>query len=129
MFVTEELQNLTISSRLKEGFHRKEDTKDIWSPNIKTVFKALASARLCAAVWNNITDCDETYNYWEPVSLFLKKIRKKLHFISFPLTVTSFIVWLWVSNMGILPSFCLTVIPFSSFICLASMDLWSNFPL
>lgn len=40
---------------------------DVWSPNMQTVFKALASARLCAAVWNNINDCDETYNYWEPL--------------------------------------------------------------
>ena len=45
-----------------------EDRKeDIWTPNIQTAFKALTSARLCAAVWNNINDCDETYNYWEPV--------------------------------------------------------------
>jgi len=45
-----------------------EDRKeDIWTPNIQTAFKALTSARLCAAVWNNINDCDETYNYWEPM--------------------------------------------------------------
>lgn len=42
----------------------------VWSPNLQTVFKALASARLCAAVWNNINDCDETFNYWEPVTHF-----------------------------------------------------------
>ncbi|XP_053404037.1 alpha-1,2-mannosyltransferase ALG9-like isoform X2 [Mercenaria mercenaria] len=24
------------------------------------------SARLCAAAWNIVGDCDETYNYWEP---------------------------------------------------------------
>ncbi|XP_032777256.2 alpha-1,2-mannosyltransferase ALG9 isoform X1 [Daphnia magna] len=65
--LSREKQPEKVTDRLKEGFHRKEDTKDIWSPNIKTVFKALASARLCAAVWNNITDCDETYNYWEPL--------------------------------------------------------------
>ena len=47
-------------------FYHTDD--DVWSPNMQTVFKALASARLCAAVWNNINDCDETYNYWEPVS-------------------------------------------------------------
>ena len=43
--------------------------ENCWSPSTQTVFKALASARLCAAVWNNITDCDETYNYWEPVTI------------------------------------------------------------
>ncbi|XP_054159813.1 alpha-1,2-mannosyltransferase ALG9-like isoform X2 [Oppia nitens] len=37
-----------------------------WSPSPSTAFKALLSARLSAAVWNNISDCDETFNYWEP---------------------------------------------------------------
>ncbi|KAK8768491.1 hypothetical protein V5799_015043 [Amblyomma americanum] len=37
-----------------------------WAPVPYTAFKALLSARLCAAVWNNIADCDETFNYWEP---------------------------------------------------------------
>ena len=31
---------------------------DIWCPNIQTIFTALISVRLCAAVWNNINDCD-----------------------------------------------------------------------
>lgn len=37
-----------------------------WAPLPYTAFKAILSARLCAAVWNNIADCDETFNYWEP---------------------------------------------------------------
>lgn len=37
-----------------------------WTPATFTAFKVLLSARLCAAVWSNIQDCDETYNYWEP---------------------------------------------------------------
>lgn len=37
-----------------------------WSPELYLAFKVLISARLCAAVWSNISDCDETYNYWEP---------------------------------------------------------------
>ncbi|XP_022250897.1 alpha-1,2-mannosyltransferase ALG9-like [Limulus polyphemus] len=37
-----------------------------WTPSSYTAFKALLSARLCAAVWSNISDCDETFNYWEP---------------------------------------------------------------
>ncbi|XP_017768643.1 PREDICTED: alpha-1,2-mannosyltransferase ALG9 [Nicrophorus vespilloides] len=31
-----------------------------------TALKALLSARFCAAIWSHVTDCDETYNYWEP---------------------------------------------------------------
>lgn len=37
-------------------------------PSGDTAFKALLSARFCAAIWNHISDCDETFNYWEPVS-------------------------------------------------------------
>ncbi len=57
---------------IQKGCSTNNDLQDVWSPNVQTVFKALASARLCAAVWNNITDCDETYNYWEPVNISLK---------------------------------------------------------
>ncbi|CAB3366704.1 Hypothetical predicted protein [Cloeon dipterum] len=32
-----------------------------------TAFKVLISARICAAIWSNISDCDETFNYWEPM--------------------------------------------------------------
>ncbi|XP_030749642.1 alpha-1,2-mannosyltransferase ALG9 [Sitophilus oryzae] len=35
-------------------------------PGGETAFKALMSARFCAAIWSHITDCDETFNYWEP---------------------------------------------------------------
>lgn len=37
-------------------------------PTGYTAFKALLSARIVAAIWCHITDCDETFNYWEPVS-------------------------------------------------------------
>lgn len=40
---------------------------DAWAPSPATVFKLLLSARFCAALWNGISDCDETFNYWEPV--------------------------------------------------------------
>ncbi|KAJ8955565.1 hypothetical protein NQ318_001395 [Aromia moschata] len=32
-----------------------------------TAFKTLLSARFCAAIWSHISDCDETFNYWEPL--------------------------------------------------------------
>lgn len=35
-------------------------------PSGDTAFKAILSARFCAAIWSHVTDCDETYNYWEP---------------------------------------------------------------
>lgn len=53
---------------------------EAWTPGSYAAFKILMSARLCAALWTGISDCDETYNYWEPVStshLFL--------FLDFPI--------------------------------------------
>lgn len=47
------------------------DSLGPWSPKPYTAFKALLSARLCAAVWNNIADCDETFNYWEPTHFLM----------------------------------------------------------
>ncbi|XP_036076395.1 alpha-1,2-mannosyltransferase ALG9 isoform X3 [Rousettus aegyptiacus] len=38
----------------------------VWAPEGSTAFKCLLSARLCAALLSNISDCDETFNYWEP---------------------------------------------------------------
>lgn len=35
-------------------------------PRLDTAFKVLLTARFCSAVWSNISDCDETYNFWEP---------------------------------------------------------------
>lgn len=31
-----------------------------------SAFSVLLVARLCSALWSNISDCDETFNYWEP---------------------------------------------------------------
>ncbi|CAN7992185.1 unnamed protein product [Ixodes hexagonus] len=42
-----------------------------WTPQLYTAFKALFSARLCAAVWSGISDCDETFNYWEPTHFLM----------------------------------------------------------
>uniref|UniRef100_H2YLZ4 Mannosyltransferase n=1 Tax=Ciona savignyi TaxID=51511 RepID=H2YLZ4_CIOSA len=61
----------------KPGEEYVEDVKDrkvdsskiseVWLPNSNTAFRLLMSANLCSALMNNITDCDETYNYWEPL--------------------------------------------------------------
>ncbi|XP_030374057.1 alpha-1,2-mannosyltransferase ALG9 [Scaptodrosophila lebanonensis] len=36
-------------------------------PSVHTAFKTFVSARLCSAIWAYISDCDETFNYWEPL--------------------------------------------------------------
>ncbi|MBN3319596.1 ALG9 mannosyltransferase, partial [Atractosteus spatula] len=43
----------------------------VWAPEGSTAFKCLVSARFCAALLSNISDCDETFNYWEPTHFLL----------------------------------------------------------
>ncbi|KAF6036242.1 ALG9 [Bugula neritina] len=45
----------------------------VWAPKVNTVFKLLLSLRVMSAIWSNISDCDETYNYWEPAHFLLYK--------------------------------------------------------
>lgn len=40
-------------------------------PRADMAFKVLLTARFCAAIWSNISDCDETYNFWEPSHFML----------------------------------------------------------
>ncbi|CAG7719441.1 unnamed protein product [Allacma fusca] len=42
-----------------------------WSPSPYSAFKLILSARFAAALWTSISDCDETYNYWEPTHYLL----------------------------------------------------------
>lgn len=51
-----------------------ESGSSLFYPGGDTAFKALLSARLCAAIWSHVTDCDETYNYWEPMHYLGKDI-------------------------------------------------------
>lgn len=40
-------------------------------PSYKMTLKLLFMARFFAVVWSTITDCDETFNYWEPLHFLL----------------------------------------------------------
>jgi alpha-1,2-mannosyltransferase len=42
-----------------------------WTPSLTTALKLLIAFRLIPAVWLHITDCDETYNYWDPLHYLL----------------------------------------------------------
>lgn len=57
------LSNIRVYSKDEEI-----DTLSPWTPSGYMAFRLLLAARMCAALWSNISDCDETYNYWEPVS-------------------------------------------------------------
>ncbi|CAH3148408.1 unnamed protein product [Porites evermanni] len=58
------------ASSVDDDFEKKlaYSDKSVWSPRPYTIFKLLLSARFCSAFLSNISDCDETFNYWEPVS-------------------------------------------------------------
>ena len=43
-----------------------EASSEPWTPAPITALKLLLAARLSAAIWSGISDCDETFNYWEP---------------------------------------------------------------
>lgn len=67
-----EQQELEDDSKKTHGKSYAEiDERNLWIPNVSTAFKLLMSLRLSAAIWSNISDCDETYNYWEPLHLIL----------------------------------------------------------
>ncbi|XP_043936934.1 alpha-1,2-mannosyltransferase ALG9 isoform X2 [Protopterus annectens] len=62
-------------ARTSDCHGREQDTRNesstsragqVWAPEGSTAFKCLISARFCAALLSNISDCDETFNYWEP---------------------------------------------------------------
>lgn len=42
----------------------------LWTvqPDVKIAFILLLTLRLTSALFNHISDCDETFNYWEPIS-------------------------------------------------------------
>ncbi|KAK3748629.1 hypothetical protein QZH41_016680, partial [Actinostola sp. cb2023] len=46
-------------------------SRNIWCPKPYTIFKLLLSTRFCSAFLSNISDCDETFNYWEPTHYLL----------------------------------------------------------
>ncbi|XP_064424785.1 alpha-1,2-mannosyltransferase ALG9 isoform X2 [Latimeria chalumnae] len=56
-------ENKTAEVRNESSSHK---AGQVWAPEGSTAFKCLISARFCAALLSNISDCDETFNYWEP---------------------------------------------------------------
>eukprot|EP00088_Acartia_fossae_P061658 TRINITY_DN7413_c0_g1_i12.p1 TRINITY_DN7413_c0_g1~~TRINITY_DN7413_c0_g1_i12.p1 ORF type:complete len:603 (+),score=24.17 TRINITY_DN7413_c0_g1_i12:65-1873(+) len=56
----------TIASDSKVKKCMNEDGENGWSPSAFTAWKLILSIRIGSAVWSGISDCDETYNYWEP---------------------------------------------------------------
>ena len=38
-----------------------------WAPSPSVAFRGILVARLMSVFFMHISDCDETFNYWEPV--------------------------------------------------------------
>jgi len=38
-----------------------------WCPSFSLAFRILLFLRFCAAMYSNIQDCDEVFNFWEPL--------------------------------------------------------------
>ncbi|XP_036345185.1 LOW QUALITY PROTEIN: alpha-1,2-mannosyltransferase ALG9-like [Rhagoletis pomonella] len=55
------------SNGTKISYTAAKNTKSTIVPSVETAFKTFVSARLCSAIWAYISDCDETFNYWEPL--------------------------------------------------------------
>ncbi|RHZ34541.1 hypothetical protein DYB37_006591 [Aphanomyces astaci] len=62
------VSGLTASDKdsKKEDVHDQEEMR-LWAPNFHSAFSLLAVVRVLSALINIISDCDETFNYWEPL--------------------------------------------------------------
>ncbi|KAG8968253.1 mannosyltransferase [Tulasnella sp. 425] len=45
----------------------RKNTKGPWCPSFSVAFRILVLIRFCSAIYSNISDCDEVYNFWEPL--------------------------------------------------------------
>jgi len=43
-----------------------------WAPSALTAFRILILVRFFAAMYSTISDCDEVFNYWEPLHYLVK---------------------------------------------------------
>ncbi|KAL0581041.1 mannosyltransferase [Marasmius crinis-equi] len=47
----------------------RRTAKPAWSPSFSLAFRILILIRVTGAMYSNIDDCDEVYNFWEPLHL------------------------------------------------------------
>lgn len=68
---TSEARQASLRKNVIWSWLRRYRNEPGWTPNPMTVYVLLASIRIFAAIVNGIADCDETYNYWEPLHMVL----------------------------------------------------------
>ena len=54
-------------SRAEREREMQAKSLSLWMPSQSVAFRLLLVPRLLGAFLMHISDCDETYNYWEPV--------------------------------------------------------------
>lgn len=59
------LENVLVPKRDSKNETVSRSSKG-WTPPAFTAWKLILSIRIGSAVWSGVSDCDETYNYWEP---------------------------------------------------------------
>uniref|UniRef100_A0A8R1EQ51 Mannosyltransferase n=1 Tax=Caenorhabditis japonica TaxID=281687 RepID=A0A8R1EQ51_CAEJA len=64
-------QDKKKKGKIEKLYHKANEPDDDWQPTFGAVVKMLLSIRIASALWGVINDCDEVYNYWEPLHLFL----------------------------------------------------------
>ncbi|KAK0412725.1 hypothetical protein QR680_006370 [Steinernema hermaphroditum] len=57
---------------LKGKLYVTDEAQDVEEEiSMKLIFKIMVAVRVSGALWTGISDCDEVYNYWEPLHLLM----------------------------------------------------------
>lgn len=76
---------------------KKYSVRTFWA------FVIIFILRICSAQWNNINDCDETFNYWEPAHFLLYKTGFQTWEYSPIFAIRSyFFLWLYIFHSKLL---------------------------
>ena len=63
----------------------ESSSSEPWCPSMKDSLKLFLTVHcLSAAFWSTVSDCDETFNYWEPMHFLLYgkgfQVRNQVYF-------------------------------------------------
>ena len=86
-------QDTNINEKSEDVLNRQE-----WILSDFTIFNLILIIRLCAVFTTSISDCDETFNYWEPTHflLFGKSHQTWEYDPNFALRSYFYLIWIWI---------------------------------
>ena len=93
---------------------------------MKLSLKLFLTVRLSAAVWSTVADCDETYNYWEPMHFLLygKGFQVLTNFVF--LSTRHLLTQIFFLDMGVFAKVQPSVVPLHSLAPAARVDIRPN---